>query len=240
MANEQGLHFYQKDIYNQVIQDHVCALPPSLVRKMPINTNTIYHVSAQEPEKPLRTISPVMVARYTPESVGSFQPYIKQVLRVVPGDQPDIYMEAMTFNIPNFRRMTGTLLKDIKDTDTLIGFNVQAKKDGKHHSAIHAKYFIPWALEILKEKKGSPYIIADYEPGSDTYNQFVEGYHPPSRSKEDDYPARLSAMENTWGHKQITQAGYAIAPHDTVQFISPGPGMKPNILALYKMTGKHQ
>lgn len=238
MAKEQGMSFYQKDIYNHVIGEHACALQPEQVRKMPINTNTIYQVNAQVPGKHIKTIFPVMVARYTPESVGSFQPYIKQVLRVVPGDEPDFYMEAIKFDIRNFRRMTGTLLKDLKNTDTLIGFNVQAKKNGKHHPAIHAKYFIPWALEVLKDKKDSPYIIADYEPGSDTYDQFAEAYKPTSREVGEVSRAKLSAMQNTWGHKQISQLGYKLFPQNNVQFVSPTQGMRPNILALYRMSGK--
>ena len=157
---------------------------------------------------------------------------------MVSGDEPDYCMEAMFFNIPHFRAMTGSLLDRLKNTDALIGFNVNAKKNGKHHPAIHAKHFIPWALEVLADQKHPPYIIADYEPGSDTYNQFARAYHPKSSDSTDVMHAKLTAMEATWGHTQIAQAGYSLFPDTNVQFISPGQGMDPMILALYKKIGK--
>jgi len=113
--------------------------------------------------------------------MGQYQPYIKEAPRVVSGDDPQISMEAIIYNIPWFKKLTGSLLKDLKNTNTLIGFNINTQKEGKYHPAFRAKKFIPWALNVYQNLKKPLHVIADYEYGSDTYNQFTQAYHPSSQ-----------------------------------------------------------
>lgn len=216
----EQITFYPGNIFNRVIRGNACNLPAKDVSAMPFNTNSIYQVSAREKGKPLDTISQVMVSRYDPLIMAHEQIWMKEALRIVPEDNQEIVMEAIVFDVPIMRLATAGLLDKLNDDEVLVGFNIQAKRDGKHHPAMRADKFIPWALEILEATRKVNYILADYEVGSDTLRQFMKNYHMPANpNAETVTEAKIQAMHSTWGHKQLSKAGYDLVPGDNIKFI---------------------
>lgn len=237
MTEKEIVFLEDTPIHNAVYSGDACTLPVDEVAKMPMNSNTLYHVATREPGQSVDTLTPVMIAKYEAEVMNPMQKYMKEVLRIVPGDDQDFIMEAFVFDVPLMRLVTADLLKDIKNSDVMIGFNFMTKKNGKHHPAIHAKQFVPWALKVLEKDRKVDYILTNNEPGSDTLEQFKSHYHLPEKpDAESVTQAKIFALQHTWTYSQLVQNHFELVPGDSIRFIFTEPGKPPSINALYRRT----
>ena len=236
MTKENILPVYLGKIYNRVYPGDVCALPVDEVVRMPMNSGSLFHISNREPGRKIHTYNPIAISKYQPTMFDPSQIYLKDSIRLIPGDDQTFFMEAFTYDVRLTKMIEPDLLKPVGDNDVLIGFNVQAKKNGRYYPALRADRFIPWALEVFDRTKRVDFILADYEPGSDTYQQFMDNYHLPENPDDESVvQAKIKAMESTWGHRQNTKAGFILQPGDSIRFHFLVNSNKPPIIfALYK------
>lgn len=205
---------YQGRIYNGIHPENICNVPVELVREMPMNSGTLVHISTREPGKNIDTISPIRIARFDSE-ISRHQPHIKETLRIIPSDEPDFIMEAMVFDVSILKKILGSeIFNRLREEDRLIGFKIEAKKNGRYHRAIRASEFIPWALKVLEKPDVKDFIISDYEVGSDTHKQFMKAYDGEEINENTFIEAKKRAMRATWGHKQIEKAGFKLMEDD--------------------------
>ena len=199
--DQQGLHkatFPRYDaIHGAKIEDDISGIDPRLVAKMPLNSAALFNIHVNNEGR--GTEYPFMIAKY--EVPGIY----RQVIRVVPQDARYI-MEALIFE-PMVLKNTfpkAEFTKLLNEKSVVLAFNIHSKVEGKHHPAIHAKKFIPWAYNACANL-GVNYLLADLREWSDPYKIYMEELTHNGGN-------RLVAIEKTFPHPLYTQLGYKLYP----------------------------
>ncbi len=138
-------------------------------------------------------------------------------LRLTSGQDPRFFLEANIFRMPVLLSVWKSdnvpFYPDIKPKDVVMHYDLKTKIDNQHHAPLHAKAFLPWALDVLRPYKPT-HVLADWEPNSTNHDAFYEAFNSNGGDA-------VAAARSTWTHARFTELGFELIPKIHMRPITP-------------------